>query len=30
MYVLCLCKRCDGCCVYVCIVRHGAVGLVYV
>ena len=21
-----LCKGCDGCCVFVCIVRHGAVG----
>ena len=25
-YVVCLCKRCDGCCVFVCIVTCGAVG----
>ena len=25
-YVVCLCKGCDGCCVFVCIVRRGAVG----
>ena len=25
-YVVCLCKGCDGCCVFVCIVTHGAVG----
>ena len=25
-YVLCLCKGCDGCCVFVCIVTRGAVG----
>ena len=25
-YVVCLYKRCDGCCVFVCIVRRGAVG----
>ena len=26
-YVVCLCKGCDGCCVFsVCIVMHGAVG----
>ena len=24
-YVVCLCKGCDGCCVFVCIVRCGAV-----
>ena len=24
--VVCLCKGCDGCCVFVCIVTHGAVG----
>ena len=26
MYVVCLCKGCDGCCVFVCIVTPGAVG----
>ena len=25
-YVVCLCKVCDGCCVFVCIVMRGAVG----
>ena len=25
-YVVCLCRGCDGCCVFFCIVRHGAVG----
>ena len=25
-YVVCLCKGCDGCCVFVCIVTRGAVG----
>ena len=25
-YVIRLCKGCDGCCVFVCIVTHGAVG----
>ena len=25
-YVVCLCKGCDGCCVFVCIVTPGAVG----
>ena len=25
-YVVCLCRGCDGCCVFVCIVRCGAVG----
>ena len=25
-YVVCLCKWCDGCCVFVCIVTRGAVG----
>ena len=25
-YVVCLCKGCDGCCVFVCIVTHAAVG----
>ena len=25
-YVVCLCKGCDGCCVFVCIVMRGAVG----
>ena len=25
-YVACLCKGCDGCCVFVCIVTRGAVG----
>ena len=25
-YVVCLCKGCDGCCVFCCIVRHRAVG----
>ena len=25
-YVVCLCRGCDGCCVFVCIVRGGAVG----
>ena len=25
-YVVCLCKVCDGCCVFVCIVTGGAVG----
>ena len=25
-YVVCLCKGCDGCCVFVCIVRRRAVG----
>ena len=25
-YVVCLCKGYDGCCVYVCIVRRGALG----
>ena len=24
-YVVCLCKGCDGCCVFVCIVTRGAV-----
>ena len=24
-YVVCLCKGCDGCCVFVCIVTCGAV-----
>ena len=24
-YAVCLCKGCDGCCVSVCIVTHGAV-----
>ena len=24
-YVVCLCKGCDGCCVYVCIVTRGPV-----
>ena len=23
---VCLCKGCDGCCAFVCIVRRGAVG----
>ena len=26
LYVVCLCKGCDGCCVFVCIVRRGAAG----
>ena len=25
-YVVCLCRGCDGCCVFVCIMRCGAVG----
>ena len=25
-YFVCLCKGCDGCCVFVCIVTRGAVG----
>ena len=25
-YVVFLCRGCDGCCVFVCIVRRGAVG----
>ena len=25
-YVVCLCKGCDGCCVFVCIVTRGVVG----
>ena len=25
-YVVCLYNRCDGCCVFVCIVMRGAVG----
>ena len=25
-YGVCLCNGCDGCCVFVCIVRRGAVG----
>ena len=25
-YVVCLCRGCDGCCVFVCIVRRGAIG----
>ena len=25
-YVVCLCKGCDGCCVFVCILTRGAVG----
>ena len=25
-YVVCLCKGCDGCCVFVCIVTRGSVG----
>ena len=25
-YVLCLCRGCDGCCVFCCIMRRGAVG----
>ena len=25
-YVVCFCKGCDGCCVFVCIVMRGAVG----
>ena len=24
--VVCLCKGCDGCCAFVCIVTRGAVG----
>ena len=24
-YVVCLCKACDGCCVFVCIMKRGAV-----
>ena len=26
MYVVCLCKGCDGCCVFICIETRGAVG----
>ena len=26
-YVLCLCKECDGCCVFYCLGRRGAVSL---
>ena len=25
-YGVCLCKECDGCCFFVCIVTRGAVG----
>ena len=25
-YVVCVCKGCDGCCIFVCIVTRGAVG----
>ena len=25
-YVVCLCRGCDACCVFCCIVRRGAVG----
>ena len=25
-YAICLCMGCDGCCVFVCIVRRGVVG----